>query len=333
MTLNAADYDIAVMPRDMPVTLLVVVDTEEEFDWAGPFSRDSRSTLNLREQWRAQAVFDKHGLVPTYVIDQPVAEDAVAVRWLRETRDRGACEVGAHLHPWLSPPLVEAVNRVNSYGCNLPEDLQAAKIESLTRAIGDAFEEAPTAFRMGRYGLGASTFKILPDLGYTTDLSLAPHSSFKDQGGPSFYGWHNAPFWAGHEKRLLSFPVTTGFSGAGRRMGRALVPLLDRPFARALHVPGFLARSCLLERARVTPEGQSVEELKRLLAALVADGERVITLSYHSSTLLSGATVYARDDAERDAFIGRLDAVLTYFSQTLGGKFASLSTTRAQFTV
>lgn len=321
----------AVIPRDTPVTLLVVVDTEEEFDWNSPFSRDNRSTVNLREQWRAQAVFDRHGVVPVYVIDQPVIEDAGAVRWLRESRDRGRLEVGAHLHPWLSAPYDEKVNRANSYGCNLPAELEAAKIGNLTQAIGDTFAEAPVAFRMGRYGVGASTFRALRDLGYRTDLSLAPHSSFKNQGGPSFYGWHNAPFWADDEKRLLSFPVTTGFSGRARRFGGVMARVLDNHAARRLHVPGLLARSGLLERARLTPEGQSVEEMKRLLAALVADGEKIITLSYHSSTLLPGATWYARDESGRDDFIARLDAVLTYFSETLGGKFAPLTEVRARF--
>ncbi len=309
----------------MRPSLLVVIDTEEEFDWSAPFSRQARSTANLREQHRAQAIFDRHGIAPLYVVDHPVASDSWAMRWLRQTRDRGGCEIGAHLHPWVTPPFEERVTRANSYTCNLPPALQYGKIATLTKCIADAIGDHPRAFRTGRYGVGAETLQALVACGYTTDLSLAPHSSFADQNGPSFYGWHNRPFWADPEHRLLSLPVTTGFSGALRAIGPRIAPLLDNKRAHHAHIPGILSRMRLVERARVTPEGTGLAELKRVLGALVRDGEQVVTLSYHSSTLLPGATAYARDEAERDALLDRLDATLTYWTEALGGVLASCS--------
>ena len=323
MNLDPKRYDPALPPASMPPTLLVVIDTEEEFDWSAPFSRAARSTRNLRELWRAQEIFDRHGAVPLYVIDHPVAEDAGAMRYLCDTRDRGACEIGAHLHPWVTPPHEERVNPANSYLCNLPPALQYAKIATLTALITRNAGEQPRAFRTGRYGVGPETLEALIACGYDTDLSPAPHSSFTGQDGPSFYGLHNNPFWADDARTLLSLPVTTGFSGVLRRHGPALAPFLDDPRARRAHVPGLLARARLLERARLTPEGTELAELKRLLAALVHDGERILTLSFHSSTLLSGATAYARTDAERDAFLARLDATLAFFTGPLGGVLAS----------
>ena len=56
-----------------PPRLLVVVDTEEEFDWAAPPSRTHTSVVAMRRISRAQEVFDRFGLRPTYVIDYPVA--------------------------------------------------------------------------------------------------------------------------------------------------------------------------------------------------------------------------------------------------------------------
>jgi hypothetical protein len=309
----------------MRPSLLVVIDTEEEFDWSAPFSRQARSTANLREQHRAQAIFDRHGVAPLYVVDHPVASDPWAMRWLRETRDRGGCEIGAHLHPWVTPPFEEQVSRANSYACNLPPALQYAKIVTLTNRIAEATGEQPRAFRTGRYGVGAATWQALVACGYSTDLSIAPHSSFVDQNGPSFYGWHNRPFWADPEHRLLSLPVTTGFSGILRGLGPRAAPLLDRDSMRRAHVPGLLSWMRMIERARVTPEGTGLAELKRVLGALVRDGEPVVTLSYHSSTLLPGATAYARDEGECDAFLDRLDAALTHWTDALGGVFASCS--------
>ena len=325
VTLDPSRFDQATLPDAMAPSLLVVIDTEEEFDWTAPFSRLSRGTRNLGELPHLQAIFDKHGAVPLYVIDHPVASDPKAMQWMRDVRDRGACEIGAHLHPWVTPPHDETVSVQNSYTCNLPDTLQLAKISSLTHTIANAVGERPTAFRTGRYGVGKATLEALVETGYRTDLSLAPHSSFMAQGGPDFYGWHNRPFWADKARHLLSLPVTTGFSGVLRGIGPALAPFLDSAMVRRAHLPGMMAHMRLLERARLTPEGTGLAEMQRLLAALVGDGEKVLTLSLHSSTLLPGATVYARDKAERDALLERLDAVLGWFTSRLGGVLAPVS--------
>jgi len=221
VTLDPSRYVKATLPDTMRPTLAVVIDTEEEFDWTAPFSRLARGTRNLKELPHLQAVFDRHGVVPLYVIDHPVASDDSAMRWLRTAKERGACEVGAHLHPWVTPPHEESVTAANSFTCNLPDTLQLAKIVTLTETIAQHMGERPTAFRAGRYGIGAATFEALLATGYTTDLSVAPHSSFAHQDGPQFYYWHNQPFWVDTERRLLSLPVTTGFSGALRPSARS----------------------------------------------------------------------------------------------------------------
>ena len=62
-------------PAPMPVqpTLMVVVDTEEEFDWTAPFSRDATSVTAMRHIDRLQRLCESVDLTPTYVIDYPVA--------------------------------------------------------------------------------------------------------------------------------------------------------------------------------------------------------------------------------------------------------------------
>lgn len=325
MTLDPARFEKACLPDDLPPSLAVVVDTEEEFDWTAPFSRQARGTRNLRELPRLQAVLDRHGAVPLYVVDHPVASDETAMGWLCAVRSAERCEIGAHLHPWVTPPHEEAVTTAHSFTCNLPAPLQRAKIDALTEAIAARTGRRPTAFRAGRYGIGGETLAALAAAGYRTDLSVAPHSTFAAQGGPSFYGWHNRPFWVDAGRRVLGLPVTTGFSGVLRGLGPALAPVLDRPALREARLPGLLARARLLERARLTPEGTSLAEMQRLLAALVRDGERVLTLSLHSSTLLPGATVYAPDETARDALLDRLDTVLGWFAGHLGGVLASVS--------
>ncbi|MGQ0559619.1 MAG: polysaccharide deacetylase family protein, partial [Sphingosinicella sp.] len=165
-----------------PPQLLVVVDTEEEFDWNEPFSRAATATSAIAAQARAHEIFDRFGIVPTYVVDYPVAANAKPAAILRKLKDEGRAEIGAHLHPWVTPPFVEEVNARNSYGCNLPPEVERAKIETLTAAIGEAFGERPTIFKAGRHGLGPSTVRALVELGYRIDCSALPHSDLRADG-------------------------------------------------------------------------------------------------------------------------------------------------------
>ncbi|MBY0430285.1 MAG: glycosyltransferase, partial [Rhodospirillales bacterium] len=61
------------LPAGSPPLLMVVIDTEEEFDWSGPFSRAHTATESLAAQPLAQEMFERWGIVPTYAIDWPVA--------------------------------------------------------------------------------------------------------------------------------------------------------------------------------------------------------------------------------------------------------------------
>src|SRR4051812_23820351 len=123
----------------MTPELLIVVDTEEEFDWTRPVARKNVGTRAIPAQARAHDIYDRFGVVPTYVVDYPVATDDASVRFLAGLRDAGNAEIGAHLHPWVTPPHLEEVNVRNSYHCNLPPELERAKLVALTDAITASF--------------------------------------------------------------------------------------------------------------------------------------------------------------------------------------------------
>src|SRR6185437_7220646 len=81
------------LPATQPPTLIVVVDTEEEFDWSAPFDSNSRSTTNILYQPLAQKILDRYGVVPTYAIDFPVASAREGVSILRSIANDGRCEI------------------------------------------------------------------------------------------------------------------------------------------------------------------------------------------------------------------------------------------------
>jgi hypothetical protein len=303
--------------------LLIVVDTEEEFDWTAPFSRDSRTTASIPAQARAHEIYDRLGVVPTYVVDYPVATDPAAVAFLAGLRDAGQAEIGAHLHPWVTPPYEEEVTAYNSYHCNLPVKLERAKIEALTGAIEKNFGERPIAFKAGRYGYGPNTGRILAGLGYRIDCSLVPHTDFSGDGGPDFRGRPDRPHWL--PEGLLEVPLTVGFLGAVPGLGESAGWLFDSPGAGRLRLPGVLARSGLVARSRLSPEGTPANEQCRLIETMASRGHRLFSLTYHSPSLAPGHTPYVRDDADLAAFLASIEQVLTFFRDRMGGRFATLS--------
>jgi hypothetical protein len=305
--------------------LLVVVDTEEEFDWARPFDRSSTGTASIPAQDRAHAIYDRYGVVPTYVMDYPVATTAAAATYLRRLVDAGRAEFGTHCHPWVTPPHAESVNAFNSFHGNLPAELEAAKIAACTDAVAQAFGSAPRIFKAGRYGLGPQTFNNLQRLGYTLDCSFVPHTSFATSDGPDFYATPERPFFTDASRQLLEVPLTVGYSGSLSALGRRHNALVDIPLARSLRLPGILSRLGLMERARLSPEGFDAATQCRLLRDMTAQGTRVFTLSYHSPSLAPGCTPYVRTEQDLEAFLRCIDTVLGYFQRELGGSFTSYS--------
>jgi hypothetical protein len=309
---------------DFPPSLAVVVDTEEEFRWDRPFSRDNRSVNSIQSQGRAQRIFEALGVVPTYLVDYCVASDPQAIALLGGLEKEGRCRIGAHLHGWVTPPFEEEVSMETSYQCNLPATLERAKMVALTESIEASFGLRPRVFKAGRYGFGAHTAAILAELGYLIDCSFVPFTSFHPDGGPSFLGVPPAPFWLDTERRLLEVPMTRGFLGLAASHGPSLQGLFDRAWFRRCRLGGVLARTGLVERSALSPEGISADEQIRLLKALLASGERVFTLTYHSPSLEPRNTPYVRNAGELDEFLHRIEAVLGYFRDQAGGRFATL---------
>lgn len=308
---------LAQLPDGAPL-LQVVVDTEEEFDWARPFDRGNVGVTSIEAQNLAQALYAPYGLRPTYVVDFPVARNESAAGILKTFQDAGQCQIGAHLHPWVNPPFDEVVGDFNSYPGNLPARLEAAKLSVLTDAIHAAFGRRPTIYKAGRYGVGGNTAAILSELGYRIDLSVVPHTDFRRQLGPDFRGCPDRPYW--FAEGMLEIPLSRGFSGLAARFSARLNDLTERHWGRRLHLGGLLSKSGLLERATLTPEGVTFDEIARLVRSMRRRGHRLFTLTYHSPSLVPGHTPYVRTVRDAALFLDRIRQVLALFFEQLGAR-------------
>jgi hypothetical protein len=192
----------------------VVIHTEEEFDWSKPHDRGATKVEHVRHIWRAQAVFDEFGIVPNYVVDYPIASQRLAVDTLKSIADSGRALIGAHLHPWVSPPFEEEVNAFNSYPGNLPRPLEADKLRKLTEKVTESFGTRPRTYLAGRYGFGPHTAELLEELGYEVDISPAVPIDFSGDGGPDYSSFTSHP---GHETPLPARHWRLCWTPPGRR--------------------------------------------------------------------------------------------------------------------
>ena len=307
------------LPADTPPILCVVIHTEEEFDWGKPHDRNATTVEHMRHIGRAQSIFDEFGIVPNYVIDYPIASQPLAIAPLKEFADSGRALIGAHLHPWVSPPHEEAVNAFNSYPGNLPRELEAEKLRRLTEQIELSFGMRPRTYLAGRYGFGRNTGAILEDLGYGVDISPAVPIDFSADGGPDYSGFNSHPFWFGRRRRLLGLPGSGGYVGALRAGGTSLYRRVTSPLMKRVKVAGVVARLRLLERIRLSPEDYDEAEMQRLTTALLEDGVRVFVFSFHSPSVMPGGTPYVRSAADLELFLGKCRRYFEFFFRRLNG--------------
>ena len=316
--LQGVSFQQAPVSTERPPTLYVVVDTEAEFDWDAPFDREQTSVTAMAAIERGQAVFDQYGLRPVYVTDYAVASQPGGVQPLLAIYNRGACEIGAHLHPWITPPFEEALSVRNSFAGNLPAQLEERKLVTLLAAFHSSFGFSPKFFKSGRYGLGPNTVRLLSEHGIAVDFSIIPGRDLTPKGGPDF-----RPFTSDAmttlDGRLLAVPMTRGPVGLLSRHSARLAWHLESGRARQLSLPGVFSHLGLLETVTLTPEGVPADKQVALIRAMLARKERSFVLHYHSPSLAAGFTPYARDDAGVDEIVNRLSTVCRVFFEELGG--------------
>jgi hypothetical protein len=321
---------IVALPSDFRPTLIVLIAVEEEFDWAADFDRNSTAVSSVARLEIGQRLFDEFGIRPALAVTYPVASQPASAEVLRSLVDRKVVEVGAHLHPWVTPPHEEQVTAFNSYPGNLPPALERAKLQALNTIIEQNLGAMPRFYHAGRYGLGRATAGIVEDLGFDVDLSCAPPLDFREDGGPDFSRFGSDPRWFGSKRRLLAIPTSGAFVGAWRwRPDFVYGAIKHRALAWA-HLPGLFARLGLLERLRLSPEDYREADHRRLTEAMSASGQRIFVFYFHSPTLQPNCTVYTRSEADVAEFIQRCRRYFAYFRDVIGGEFATPSEVAAR---
>ncbi|HTF90692.1 MAG TPA: polysaccharide deacetylase family protein [Planctomycetota bacterium] len=310
-------------PSGQRPILIVLIDAEEEFDWSRAFDRSATGTTSTRQLLEAQALFDSLGVSATYVVTYPVAADPESSSVLRHIAARPGVTIGAHLHPWVTPPFEELVSVNNSYPGNLDGALEREKLRCVCQAIRENIGVEPRVYQAGRYGFGPRTATTLEELGFVVDFSPAPPFDYRSEGGPNFSDHGVAPRWIGSRKEILSVAVTGAYVGFVQNRAHEIYRIATHPAMKWARLPAVFSRLGAIDRLRLSPEGFELSDLERLTRVLLERDVGIFTLSFHAPSLLPGCTPYVKNLAEREQFLARLRGYIEFFLGELGGESIS----------
>ena len=240
----------------MKIFLVLTIDVEPDcsrnWSYSNPLQFEGISN-GIAE--KLQPLFIDHGIVPTYLINNVVLENAPSVDVLRKLP--GKYELGTHLHPEFMEPEKEfydyAGKKAEKNCCYYPEAIESEKILNITDLFVNAFGYRPTSFRAGRFSAGNNTMASLRKSGYLVDSSVTPHILWNDSSRKTPIDYRQAPVQPyfmseknlleqNSEGDLLQVPVSIGLnkrniikellaSGAGLlHPVRKYKPIWLRPF-------------------------------------------------------------------------------------------------------
>jgi len=322
---------------DTPLFLLTI-DTEEEWDWSGEFPKPPFSTENIEQVPDFQVFCKRHDIMPTYFIDYAVAENKKHAGMLKEFFDKAECDIGAHLHPWATPPIDEDICDENSHAVNLPITLFERKIVALTEKLNSVFGQHPYSYRAGRWGVNSQQLSVMSKHGYRVDSSVRPFytdSSFDYTNAPT------KPYWPSEEDALtpgdgsigiLEIPATSGYTRTNFEQLHKIQSKLSTPPINRLRLVGILWRLGMLRPVTVTPEGNNYKDVCACIDASIKRGDRVINMFFHSSDLLPGCTQYVRTAADKIQMMDTISRCVDHIRSKHNARMTCMRDIRKQLT-
>jgi peptidoglycan/xylan/chitin deacetylase (PgdA/CDA1 family) len=292
--------------------VLVTVDTEPDNLWA---HRCGAGMTNILALGGVHDFLAGLSLRPTYLVAHEVAVHDKAGEVIRQLAADPGCEVGAHVHAWLTPPAYPALDAGpgSAFLHEYPEEVRAAKLEDATAALAALTGRRPTSHRGGRWSIDSHTLGVLQGLGYLADTTVTPFVSWAGTTGASAAGdshvfaptqpYHpseSSPFRPG-TMAILEIPVSCRPArpvpaGPYRR----LVALLDGPRRGPRRWAGAALRR-LAPVVTPNPASTPADALCRLAATVARESPAVLNLAIHSSEFTAGGApwVQSREDEER----------------------------------
>jgi hypothetical protein len=295
--------------------LAITIDVEED-NWSDYASEPVLS--NIGKLTELQGVFDRYGVKPTYLISYPVATDKNSISILRKILDQDRCEIGAHLHPWNTPPFEEEKTVKNTMLFNLSKDLQYRKLESLHEKISENFKMEPVTFRSGRWGFDHTVAENIHRLGYQVDTSVSPYLNWKSYHGPDFSNRSPMPqiLSVGNsgspDSSILEVPATIGFLQDNYDLCNACLKAISGSALRHFRLIGVMDRLNIINKVWLSPESDDAEKMVQLAESIKRNKYPILNMFFHSPSLKHGLTHFTKTKEEEKELTRRIEKFLEY---------------------
>lgn len=280
--------------------LIVTVDTEADNQWR----RGMPLTTGNIAYWRPfQDLCERHGIPPVYLITTEIASDPKASDFLAPLVESGKIEVGAHLHPWTTPPFhdrdgLRENDSIHTFPSDLEPELFRLKMLTLTERIANAVGKHPTSYRAGRFGFQHACANTLSRLGYTVDSSVTPYISWRRNRDVQNGGW---PDFSSHSplpcqlptdgSPFFEIPVTITHTSPLLRVYPKLTSLYNLGAAVVRRLPGFGNPPEQPLWLRPFP-GMRLQHLIRVWDQVKHRGAPFAVMMFHSSELMPGGSPF-----------------------------------------
>lgn len=279
--------------------VLVTIDTEEAWDWSGPYPTCDFSVEHISRLGEFQSVCDQYGIRPTYFTNHAVMADSMASKVMAELANHEGVEVGMHVHPWATPPypIGHAVMSRDTYLHNAATDDIRARLQAVYLALGKAGIRA-TSFRGGRYSTGGEIHRFLHEKGFIAECSVVPHTAWTEDGAPDFrhrdlYPVRLEPARSGGSP-LWEIPLSMGFTRRPFGTWAAAFRFIEATPLRYLRLIGIAERLGLLRRVWLNFEVNDPYDWTPFLLLLQRMNVPCVTFTVHSSSLFAGPGPYTR---------------------------------------
>ncbi len=295
--------------RKEPLYVSIVIDTEEEGLFSGRFPRKV-TVDNVAQLPKLAPLSEECGIPLTLVCAHPVFMDVKACNVLELMRKKYNAEIGAHLHYWSTPPYNEQEQSEDimlSYveAKNVPKYELSKKLHALLIAAENFCGHRISTFRMGRWDMSKEIWSILAENGIKVDSSIRP--------------WQYPKNWRDHflaptqpyavnvaDKTIIEIPDTS-------------VPLfpVNPKISKALYsAPSFLKHSWHRSIVMLpSPVHHNLAYMKAAALIMLARGDRVLNLTWHSTEIVAGATPHLPNQASVDKVIKRAKDFLNWLTK------------------
>ncbi|MDD4871119.1 MAG: hypothetical protein PHR77_11225 [Kiritimatiellae bacterium] len=287
--------------------LVISIDVEEDGLFCGQYPETPPGVTNVKDLNRLDFIWDKFDIPLTLLVSYPVACNDNCASILKRMMEKQGAEVGAHLHPWCTPPFIKGTSAEPARTGSIPAETLRSKMETLTTAISSSLGVSPRAFRAGQFDLSPRLLHLLPEFGIEVDSSVVPLHRFVD-GPADHFTSPPDPFTHPLNPSILEVPLTVVavWPAAANAVGR-LAPGLPSGLKQTL-----FAATRYINAAGIHPVWFPLASMKLAVRLHEQRGGKILNMFMHSSELCPGATPFHRTEQSVLDFVDKIRKFISW---------------------